>query len=57
MNDGIIRGGAEENIALGLNWYVNPLIHFTTNVVFIDTDPIAGNTNATAYQMRAQIEF
>ncbi|MBT5550763.1 MAG: hypothetical protein HOJ79_09830 [Nitrospina sp.] len=57
LNDGVIRGGEEENITLGLNWYVNPLIRFMGNVVFIDTDPVAGNVNATAIQMRAQIDF
>jgi hypothetical protein len=27
------------------------------NVVWIDTDPVAGDENITAFQMRAQIEF
>jgi phosphate-selective porin OprO/OprP len=57
LNDGVIAGGEEENITLGLNWYVNPLIRFMANVVWIDTDPVAGDENITAFQMRAQIEF
>jgi len=57
LNDGTILGGEEENITLGLNWYVNPLIRFMANVVLIDTDPVAGNEDATAFQMRAQIDF
>jgi len=57
LNDGVILGGEEENITLGLNWYVNPLIRFMANLVFIDTDPKAGNEDAAAFQMRAQIDF
>jgi phosphate-selective porin OprO and OprP len=57
LNDGVIRGGAQENIALALNWYPNPMMRLMTNVIFIDTDPVAGNENATAIQMRAQIDF
>ncbi|SVD80624.1 uncharacterized protein METZ01_LOCUS433478, partial [marine metagenome] len=57
LNDDVIFGGEEENITLGLNWYVNPLIRFMANVVLIDTDPKAGNEEVTAFQMRAQIEF
>jgi len=57
LNDGVILGGEEENITLGLNWYVNPLIRFMANMVFIDTDPKAGNEDVTAFQMRAQVVF
>ncbi len=57
LNDGVILGGEEENITLGLNWYVNPLIRFMANLVLIDTDPVAGNEDITAFQMRAQIDF
>ena len=57
LNGGGITGGEEDNITVGLNWYVNPRVRFMANYIHIDTDQNAGNENSNAFQMRGQIDF
>jgi len=57
LNDAGITGGEENNITVGINWYVNPRIRFMANYINIDTDSNAGNENSNAFQMRGQLDF
>lgn len=59
LNDKTIQGGKENNITLGLNWFVNPFVTFKLNVIHAATKPAytGENINAMIYAMRAQIQF
>ena len=64
LTDGPITGGEEENITLGLNWYVNPYVRVMANYIMIDNDreadddgDVAGNDNPDVLQLRIQGEF
>lgn len=57
LTDKDIDGGTEENITLGLNWYLNPNMRLTANlikVLDVDGGPNDGAKPGIA-QMRAQI--
>jgi phosphate-selective porin OprO/OprP len=57
LNSKTIFGGAEDNITLGLNWYINPRVRFTANLISVDTDEHAGNEDPVIFQLRGQIDF
>jgi phosphate-selective porin OprO/OprP len=48
---GAIRGGEQDVLALGLNWYLNPNIKFLLNYLMIDVDRLnpAGPGNTTPF--------
>jgi len=55
-------GGEQDNVTLGLNWYVNPQVRFMANYVkVVDLeDPAAGASEGDepgVFQLRAQIDF
>ena len=41
LDDGDVRGGQQDIITVGLNYYVNPYLRFMLNYVNIDADPVA----------------
>ena len=57
LDDGLIRGGKEEDYTLGLNWYLNPNTRVTWNYVhaLIDHDLYDGALNI--FQTRFQVDF
>lgn len=59
LNDKTIQGGKENNITLGLNWFVNPFVTFKFNVIRAAAHPAfnGNNVNAMIYATRAQIQF
>jgi phosphate-selective porin OprO/OprP len=71
LTDEGLLGGEEDNVTLGLNWYVNPYLRFMLNTIWVDTDEnatgnsanlrageiLAGNDNPFIVQIRAQIDF
>lgn len=64
LNDGAITGGEENNITLGLNWYVNKKIRIMTNYIMVDTDTnandagsVIGNDQPNILQLRMQVNF
>jgi len=56
LDDGI-RGGTEDNVTLGVNWYVNAYTRFMLNYVNVSVDREANEAEATIVQLRAQIDF
>lgn len=52
-----IFGGEENNVTLGVNYYVNPNLRFMANYIMVDTDAVAGNDDPNIMQFRAQIDF
>lgn len=63
LNDGAINGGEEDNITLGVNYYVNPYLRFMANYVIVDSmrfDPALGmdiDDDPNVFQVRASMDF
>jgi len=64
LNDGPITGGKEDNVTLGLNWYINERIKIMANYITVDTDDdannaggVTGGDNPNIYQVRMQADF
>jgi len=69
LDDGDFKGGEQDNITVGLNWYANKYIRFMANYVRADADPFSmedqsfdapeGEDDETTniFQLRAQIDF
>ncbi len=61
LNDSGVAGGEVENVALGVNWYLNPSVRIMANYVFANVEDAAGNTDADGtgnfFSLRFQIDF
>ncbi|MFK8069026.1 MAG: OprO/OprP family phosphate-selective porin [Gammaproteobacteria bacterium] len=71
LNDQDIFGGEEENITLGLNWYINPYVRMMMNYVWVNGDEFAtgnianlhssetsaGSDDPNIFQIRVQADF
>ena len=56
LNDGIL-GGSEDNLTLGLNWYVNAHTRFMLNLIDVSAERAGEDTDVTTVQVRAQLDF
>lgn len=54
LSDGDISGGEENDITVGLNWYLNPNVRWMWNYVHAN---VKGAGNADIFQSRFQIDF
>jgi phosphate-selective porin OprO and OprP len=59
LNVGIIDngGGKEDNITLGINWYLNPAARFMFNYITVDSHRQGVDDNPEILQFRAQFHF
>jgi phosphate-selective porin OprO and OprP len=64
LNNGSVRGGREQNLTLGLNWYLTPKLRVMANYVLVSNDQNAdgngtliGNDHPQIFQMRVQWKF
>jgi len=59
LNDKTTRGGKENNITVGLNWYVNNYILFQANYIRAMAHPASDgiNRNVNIYAARMQVMF
>jgi phosphate-selective porin OprO/OprP len=58
LNDLDILGGEEKNTSLAVNWYGRGnQLRVMGNVIFVNTDAIAGNQNPTIFQVRVQVHW
>jgi phosphate-selective porin OprO/OprP len=67
LQDADVQGGKEDDITLGLNWYLNPQVKVKAEYVMIDAEPstaYSGNDtqkgkddSPEVYQMRVQYDF
>lgn len=57
LDDGTIRGGTQDDVTLGLNWYMNSNTKLMFNYVraLVDHDNYDGDLDV--FQMRAQVDF
>jgi phosphate-selective porin OprO/OprP len=61
LTDGLIKGGTEKNISLGVNWYLSRHIRLMANYIFVNNDIFAnadrtveGNDDPRILQFRFQ---
>lgn len=63
LNDGTVRGGEMTNIAVGLNWYLNPNARIMFDVVFSNTENrnssnvVIVDEDVTSFLMRWDVHF
>ena len=60
LNDSGIKGGKEQDLTIGLNWYATPTIRFMANYIKVMdlTDPATTDDGEPdIYELRAQIDF
>lgn len=64
LNDGMVAGGEEDNITIGLNWHINPRIRVMANYIMVDNDDdaddngdVEGNDDPDILQLRLQGDF
>jgi len=57
LNDGEVRGGSEDDITLGLNWYFNPNAKLMLNYVRAKIDHDSYDGDLDILQIRAQVDF
>lgn len=59
LNDSAFKGGREDNVTLGLNWYATPNIRFMANYIIADVDGGAKfpDDDPNLFQIRGQVDF
>lgn len=57
LNDGTRLGGQQDDITLGLNYYLRPNVRFMANYVMVDTDATVGDDDPNIVQFRAAVDF
>ncbi len=58
LNDGVVMGGEQKNLTLGVNYYISSNIRFMSNIVFSDVDTPSGlNEEPIGFGVRAQYHF
>ena len=59
LTDESVEGGVEENLTLGVNWYLNPYTRMMFEYIHADISPNDGDVdaNANVLQVRAQIDW
>ena len=54
LDDGLVRGGTEDNWTVGVNWYWRSNYKFSANYVFIDAERQGVSQSPNVFELRAQ---
>jgi len=59
LSDAEIQGGEQQDMTLGLNWYLNENLRFMANYIWVDADPDSDGQRDRpgVFQIRAQLDF
>ncbi|MAA93171.1 MAG: porin [Rheinheimera sp.] len=58
LNDGVVMGGEQKNLTVGVNYYLSSNIRFMSNIVYTDVDTASGiNEEPIGFGVRAQYHF
>ena len=57
LNGGQIRGGKEDNVTFGLNWYFNDHLRLMADYVMVNSDRRGVSDNPNILDVRAQVAF
>ena len=64
LNHGSVRGGKEQNVTLGVNWYISRRTRMMANYIFVFTDEnatdngrIEGDDEPQIFQIRLQVRI
>lgn len=57
LDDDAIRGGRENDMTLGVNWYANPYVRFMFNYIKVYSKKSGVSNDPSIYTVRAQIDF
>ncbi len=54
LDDGLVRGGKQDNWTLGVNWYWRSNYKLSANYVYVDVDRAGISQSPSIFQLRAQ---
>jgi phosphate-selective porin OprO/OprP len=59
LTDSDIKGGEQDDVTVGLNWYLNPAVRIMLNYVYADLDDRDNvpDGNTSILQSRFQVAF
>lgn len=57
LDDGVVAGGKEDNLAFGVNYYVNPYLRFMLNYIVVDSERAGISDDPNILQGRLSLDF
>lgn len=57
LDDGPVRGGSEDNLTLGVNWYLNANTRIMVNYIYAQIDNTLYDGDLEILQSRVQVDF
>lgn len=57
LDDGAIRGGTQDNITLGINYYPRSNVRFMANYIMTDSERDGASDDPNILLLRTQVAF